>query len=186
MRRRVALAAAGLLLGLAAIWAVPTPAYACSCAQTSDEGHVSRADVIFTGRIEDDRSDQQTRILTFVVERIYKGSIGTRQVISTSASGASCGLEIGGEGTFLVFANHADQPGQLEANLCGGTRPGGAPAILGEGRPPQPESASPSDPAGPAPPAAKPNTGPLLLIIGVVIIIAAFRVAARARRREAR
>ena len=184
MRRFLAYAAAVLLLGLAAVWAAPTPAYACSCAETSDEGYVSRADAIFTGRIDDDRHDQQTRTITFVVERIYKGNLGARQVISTSASGASCGLEIGGPGTFLVFANRADEPGQLTANLCGGTRAGGALAILGEGRPAPPESATPSDSAGPAPPAARMNTGPLLLIIGVVIIISAFRVAALARRRR--
>ena len=186
MRRCGALAAAALLLVLASIWAVPARAYACSCAAASDERYVSSADVIFTGRIDDDRSDQQTRTITFVVERIYKGDAGPRQVISTSASGASCGLEIGGPGTFLVFANAVDEPGQLKANLCGGTRPGGALAILGEGRAPQPESASPSDSASPAPPAARPNTGPLLLITGIMFIIGAVVVATRARRREAR
>ena len=182
MRRLAAYAAAGLLLGLAAIWAVPARAYACSCATTSDEGYVSGADVIFTGRIEDDRSDQQTRTIIFVVDRLYKGNTGARQVVSTSASGASCGLEISGAGPFVVFANHADQPGQLEANLCGGTRTGGAPAVLGEGRTPQPESGSPSEPGPPAPPAARPNTGPLLLAIGVMFIIGAVIVAARGRR----
>ena len=146
MRRCGALAAAALLLVLASIWAIPARAYACSCAAASDERYVSSADVVFTGRIDDDRSNQQTRTITFVVERIYKGDAGPRQVISTSASGASCGLEIGGPGTFLVFANAADEPAKLKANLCGGTRAGGALAILGKGRAvPQLESAEPSD-----------------------------------------
>ena len=35
--------------------------------------YVSSADVIFTGRIDDDRSDQQTRTITFAVERSLQG-----------------------------------------------------------------------------------------------------------------
>lgn len=183
MRRLAACAAAALLLALAAIWTVPARAYACSCAQVSDEDQVAAANVIFTGRIDGDQSDQQTRTITFVVERIYKGDAGSRQVIATSASGASCGLEIGGAGTFLVFANHADEPGELQANLCGGTRAGGAPAALGDGRAPQANPASPPGSPGPITPGDESNSGTLLIILGVAIIAAAVMIAVRSARR---
>ena len=186
MRRCGALAAAALLLVLASIWAVPARAYACSCAAASDERYVSSADVIFTGRIDDDRSDQQTRTITFVVERLYKGDAGPRPGDLDQCLRRELWTRDRRTGNLPGLRECCGRAGQLKANLCGGTRAGGALAILGEGRAPQPESAEPSDSATPAPPAAKPNTGPLLLIIGVVIIIGAFRVAALARRREAR
>jgi hypothetical protein len=183
VRRLAAGVTAVLLLALAAIWAVPARAYACSCAQVSDEDHVSAADVIFTGRIDDDQSNQQTRTISFVVERIYKGVAGPRQVVLTSASGASCGLEIGGAGTFLVFANPAEEPGQLQANLCGGTRAGGAVAILGEGRLLPSESAIPSASPSPAAPRSGSTSGTLLIFLGIAIIAAAVAIAVRHARR---
>ena len=143
--------------------------------------------MIFTGRIDGDRSDQQTRTITFVVERIYKGDAGPRQVIATSASGASCGLEIGGAGTFLVFANLRTSRASCKANLCGGTRAGGALATLGEGRAPQPESGQPVGlRLARLTPASESNTGPAADHLGVVIIVGAVMIAVRSARRTVR
>ena len=95
---------------------------------------VAAANVIFTGRIDGDQSDQQTRTITFVVERIYKGDAGSRQVIATSASGASCGLEIGGAGTFLEVREPCGRAGRAAGQPVWRHARRGAPAAHGRGR----------------------------------------------------
>jgi hypothetical protein len=134
--RAAALVLAAVLLALSALWATPAPAYACSCAGASDDQLAANADVIFTGTVTDDQVDEgeQTRTLTFTVDRVFKGQATATQVVTTHASGASCGLEISGPGPFLVFADQ-EQSG-LTANLCGGTRAGSAPAGMGAGQAP--------------------------------------------------
>jgi hypothetical protein len=139
--RPAALLLAALLLALTALWAIPAPAYACSCAAVSDNEHAANAAVIFTGTITDDRVDEgrQTRTLTFAVDRVFKGQATKTQVVATHASGAGCGLEISGPGPFVVFADQ--EQSRLTANLCGGTRPGSAPAAMGTGQAPVSNSA---------------------------------------------
>ena len=79
-----------------------------------------------------------------------------------------------------MFANHADEPGELQANLCGGTRAGGAPAALGDGRAPQAEPGQPAGARpGPITPGDESNSGTLLIILGVAIIAAAVMIAVR-------
>ena len=139
--RTAALLLAALLLALTALWASPAPAYACSCRSASDDQHAANAESIFTGTVIDDRVDarEQTRTLTFTVDRVFKGQATSTQVVTTHASGASCGLEISGPGPFLVFADQ-EQSG-LTANLCGGTRTGSAPAAMGAGQAPLSDTA---------------------------------------------
>jgi hypothetical protein len=186
MRRFFAYAAAVLLLGLAAIWAVPPRAYACSCSEVSDVEHIDQADVIFTGQIVGDEADTQQRTLTFAVDRVYKGEAVSRQVIRTERNGAACGLEIAGPGSFVVFAYiEGGRPDELRANLCGGTRYGPAPASLGEGGPPQ---SGPSDPPDgsltPSPTSDEPPPAlrPRLLLVGVLAILIGVVIARRSRR----
>jgi hypothetical protein len=126
----------GLGAGVAVLVAAALPASACSCAVVSSVGTPGEAqaafdaaDVVFTGRIVDrdeplfalGGSSGDRVILTFAVDAVHKGTATTRQRLGTAASGASCGLEIVGEGPFLVFAT-ADGDG-LTASLCGGTSP---------------------------------------------------------------
>jgi hypothetical protein len=131
---------AALLLVLACTWVLPAPAYACSCIyDEQDPELVQRAEVIFTGTLTKDQSSGQTRTLTFAVERVYKGRATATQEIKTRPDSAACGLELAGSGPFLILAaSDPDWPGQLSANLCGGSRAAPAPASLGAGYPPQP------------------------------------------------
>ena len=140
--RTAALLLAAVLLALTALWATPAPAYACSCVESTDAEHAARADAIFTGSVTDDRVDEgeQTRTITFAVDRVYKNAAVTAtQVVTSHSSGAACGLEISGPGPFLVFAEQ--ELSGLTANLCGGTRAGPAPVSLGSGEAPRPDSA---------------------------------------------
>lgn len=130
-----------------------TPAFACSCAPMSEQEYYEHADVVFAGRLVDREEPPQRLImssmdpatLTFVVSEVYKGEADERQAVGTAQSGASCGLEVSGEGPFLVYATEASDG--LRASLCGGTR------ALAEGNP----AAWP----GSAPRAAEPAEKPL-------------------------
>jgi hypothetical protein len=170
--RRVALALAAVLLALTALWATPPPAYACSCAYPSDDPELVRlAEVIFTGTVAADQVDEraQTRTLTFTVNRVYKGTATSTQVVTTHSSGATCGLEISGPGPFLVFADQ-EQSG-LTANLCGGTRAGSVPAGLGSGQTPI---------AGPEAPPDEPRRGAWYPVVGFFVALCGAGVVAYA------
>ena len=61
---------------------------------------------------------------------MQKGEASPDQTVRTEASGASCGLELGGRGPYLVFALSEVDPssrielgrGELYSGLCSGTR----------------------------------------------------------------
>ncbi len=135
-------ALAGLLQLVTTLGAAP--ALACSCAPMTDAEYADSADVVFAGTLlhreePDDGgivSSGDLVTLTFAVDEVYKGQVGTTAQVRTARSGGSCGLELDGEGPFLVFTQFGDDG--LTASLCGGTRdlPETVPAVLGEGRPP--------------------------------------------------
>lgn len=113
-------------------WVAAPSASACSCALGSTAGQVAGADVVFTGTLvsrevehPDDpvRSSSDRAVHVFAVDTLYKGTAFPRQVVVSADSGASCGLELQGDGPFLIVATSpADAPeGQLAADLCGGS-----------------------------------------------------------------
>jgi|SRR5262245_25010055 len=148
----------GLLLVTAA------PAAACSCVGgMSDAQYAAGADAVFVGtlidRVDPPRtgtfSSSDPATLTFQVSRVYKGAVTVRQEIVTAMSGASCGLELVGEGPFVVFGERSSheqyqlEPGQYASNLCGGSRAladGGEPqlGVLTTPRPPTPDDGTDS------------------------------------------
>lgn len=133
LRRLVGAVALGMLFAVAVV--VPTPAFACSCAfAANDQRNFDGAAVVFAGDLVSDDGSLfgRTRTLTYRVQRVYKGSAFARQTVVTEESSASCGLERGAAGPYLVFAQ-GDGADELWAALCGGTRAGGAPAAFGPG-----------------------------------------------------
>jgi hypothetical protein len=131
--RRIAVS---LLLGalLSAFGLVlATPAVACSCAlPPSTADSFAAADAVFTGRLVSREvehpdwpimSSADPALHVFAVERVFKGAVHEEQGVISADSGASCGLELSGEGPFVVFATasaDADE-GRYAADLCGGT-----------------------------------------------------------------
>ena len=95
-RHPAALLLAAVLLALGALWASPAPASACSCAPASDDEYAANAAAIFTGTLVENQVDEpaQTRTLTFTVDRVFKGQVTATQVVTSHASGASCGVEL--------------------------------------------------------------------------------------------
>jgi hypothetical protein len=132
VRRFVAtLLTAGLLTAAGVL--VAPPASACSCPPLTTVEYLRIADAVFTGTLVSREvasgrpvtSSGDPALHVFTVDRVYKGEVREVQGVVSAASGASCGLELQGEGPFLVFATRAgDLPaGRYSADLCGGTAP---------------------------------------------------------------
>ena len=127
-----------LLLTSVGWWAAPERAFACSCAyELEHPALIERAEVIFSGTVTKNRVRGQTRTLTFIVDRVYKGSAYATQTVTTAAQVPACGLELTRSGPYVVFAQRTGSPGDmLEANSCGGTRAAPIAADLGPGQTP--------------------------------------------------
>ncbi|CCG05515.1 hypothetical protein [Blastococcus saxobsidens] len=135
--------AATLLTGLVFVlagWVLAAPASACSCTGGTTAEFFARADAVFTGSLGSrsvDRppgpigSSTDPALHVFAVDTVFKGTASERQGVVSPESGASCGLELTGDGQFAVFATRdatlGETPftplaeGQYAAFLCGGT-----------------------------------------------------------------
>lgn len=136
MRR---LTARVLLIVLTAVvmtaWSQISPAYACSCVGRSVSENFTAADAIFVGRLDSrtvshrlpNVSSDDPALHVFAVQTVYKGEVREKQGVVSASDGASCGLELQGDGPFMVFASRdgditvRPEPGQYAANLCTGT-----------------------------------------------------------------
>jgi hypothetical protein len=182
------LSAAGLL--------VASPAQACSCAEATTAEHVAAADVVFTGTLlsrEVDHPDwpvmssDDPALYVFAVDAVYKGDVHAEQGVVSASESASCGLDLAGDGPFVVFASSDTglPDGQYRAGLCNGTGLADD-AVLTE-----------LDGLAPAPPAAgapldgqagvqSPGNGALpvvLLGVGAAVVLLAGWVLLRRQRR---
>ena len=170
--RHISAVLAGLLLVVTSIWAIPAPAYACSCAYANDDpALLDRAEVIFTGTVIGERSLGYNRTYTFAVTKVYKGSAYAEQRVQSASQSSACGLDLVGSGPFLVLAGYAPS-GTVLANSCGGTTKAPAPAApapaaLGPGSLPQP-GVEPPNPPG----VIWPAVGALLVATAAVLFLA--------------
>ena len=132
MRRLLVLLLSGLLLLTG--WVLAPSASACSCAPATPAEQVERADVVFTGTLVSREvvhpvpgvvGSDDPAVHVFAVDAVLKGTASAHQEVVSADSSASCGLDLSGDGPFLVHAT--DPPGgpegRLTANLCGGTAP---------------------------------------------------------------
>ncbi|MGQ0632011.1 MAG: hypothetical protein ACT4P1_13315 [Sporichthyaceae bacterium] len=120
-------------------------AQACSCMASDEISNFERAGVVFKGSIEAATSSARqergkpatTSGITYIFTpaTTYKGETLDPQQVFTPADSAACGVELDGDGPFLVFANIPDRDSArqlgidqdtLTMNACGGTRPIGA------------------------------------------------------------
>jgi hypothetical protein len=85
-----------LLVAVAGSAARPECAYACTCVPVNAKLDLPRADAAFVGTLlfkADDQPSEATYV--FAVERVVKGTLGSRVQIRSGAGGASCGFEVG-------------------------------------------------------------------------------------------
>lgn len=108
-----------------------TPAAGCTCEMKTSVQHAARADVVFTGRLQEIdagvrglvRSSMDPVTYRFEVERVLKGEVRQSASVVSAADGASCGLEGMNLGArYTVFAQI--DAASLRSGLCGGTHPG--------------------------------------------------------------
>ena len=136
MRRLLVLVLTALGL-LSAGWLLAPAASACSCVPATTAEQVAGADVVFTGTLVSREvvhplpgvvGSDDPAVHVFAVDSVLKGTAAARQTVVSADSSASCGLDLSGDGPFLVHAS--DPPGapegQLTASLCGGTAPADA------------------------------------------------------------
>jgi hypothetical protein len=171
VRRWTAGLLAGLLLVLAG-WVLAPAASACSCTGGTTAEHALRADAVFSGRLVAREVvggwGGGTALHVFAVDTVHAGEVAARQGVVSPASGASCGLELAGEGPFLVFATRED--GRLAAGRCGGTTAWTAEAaaevqMLTGATAPEPGAAGTELPGGP-------STALVEAVVAVLLVVA--------------
>jgi hypothetical protein len=131
----------------------------------------------------------------FAVDTVFKGAAHERQGVVSPVSGATCGLELSGEGPFVVFATRSADLGgmrftslaedQYAAFLCGGTAPS-TPALEAElgalaDVPPGSSAAPLPGAAGTVPPGSG-MLVPGLVGVGAAALLAGTWVLVRRRR----
>jgi hypothetical protein len=108
-----------------------TPATACTCEMKTSVQHAARADVVFTGRLQEIdagvrgpiRSSMDPVTYRFEVERVFKGEVPQNASVVSATDGGSCGIEGMNVGArYTIFAQ--TDAGSLRSGLCGGTHPG--------------------------------------------------------------
>jgi hypothetical protein len=200
MRRAAATLLLTCLFAAAALL-VAGPASACDCATGSTAGYFADADAVFTGSLVSREepatitSSADPALHVFAVETVYKGTVQESQDVLSPVSGATCGLELTGDGPFVVFATRSTDIGgqftpladdQYAAFLCGGTGPV-TPAITAEltalADGPNETSAAPRPGAAGVRSADAGGMLPVLTGAGAIVVLAGAAVLLRRRLR---
>jgi lactam utilization protein B len=93
--------------------AVAPAASACSCVGGTTQRFFADADAVFTGRLVSREepatvtSSADPALHVFAVDTVYKGTVHQSQGVISPVSGATCGLELTGDGPFVVFATRS-------------------------------------------------------------------------------
>ncbi|KAI9133446.1 hypothetical protein [Acaryochloris sp. CCMEE 5410] len=107
----------------------PQAAWACSCMQSTPEEQMERADIVFTGRVIDQKMKAaeiqpfggRTWVQwTFEVESDQKGAVSEQVTVESASNSAACGINFQMGERYQVFANQSNT--DLKASLCSGTR----------------------------------------------------------------
>ena len=194
-RTAVTLLLSGLLMAAGLL--VATPASACSCVGQTTQEFFDRADAVFTARLVSREepapmtSSADPALHVFAVDTVFKGTAHEEQAVLSPVSGATCGLELVGEGPFVVFASRSADLGgepfatladdQYAAFLCGGTAPltpaleaeltALSPAPAPSEEPPAPGAAGPADAGSALPGPAIAAVVALGLVVGTGALV---------------
>lgn len=109
------------IITLALLTAVPRSAHGCSCSEMYSplSEYVDQVDVAFSGHQVDRGDDWELTVLTFEVDRVYKGEVGPRVELYTSLN-SSCGIDFGPAGYTGVAAFAAGpESTELWVHWCG-------------------------------------------------------------------
>ena len=138
---------ASFLLGTAVALIDATQAFACSCAGISTIRALRESDAVFRGTVISKdvigRGDSARTDIRFAVDRVYKGTVYSEQVVASDHDTDACGLDPDLGSTWVIFAidgieGEGDRSvNRLITTLCSGNLPSGiAPVVLGRPTPP--------------------------------------------------
>ncbi len=91
-------------------------AQACSCAIVDPRAGLTEADGAFIGVLVKREEQVSSALLTFRVEEVFKGEIGSTITVRTSLSGGSCGIELSSGGRTGLLVTRQD--GGWSGHLC--------------------------------------------------------------------
>ncbi len=126
---------------------LPTPAYACECANVSTSRSLRTADAVFRGRVTEKdlvgRKPERRVDLRFEVDAVFKGTVYREQVVATAPDTAACGLDPEVGTTWIIFAIDGvegignDAVSRLVTGSCSGSLPTSNPPLtIGRPEPP--------------------------------------------------
>lgn len=96
---------------------------ACKCAPPPPPKEaMAGAEAVFSGKCIDIVIKDRQKICTFEVDRVWKGEVGAKVVITTAEHGATCGYGFSTEGdaTYMVYAR--GKKGEFSTSICTRTR----------------------------------------------------------------
>jgi hypothetical protein len=147
--RRLCLAL--LALGLVALAVVINPqrAMACDCTGITTRRALEQSDAVFVGRVlrvdEVGQGDARRADIRFSVDRVFKGTVYSEQVVASAIDAAACGLTPQPGSTWVIFAvDGVEGRGssaifRLRTTVCSGNLPTSSPPqSLGAGSDPRP------------------------------------------------
>jgi len=103
-----------------ALWALPSPAAACSCAEESVAEAVARAGAIFEGRVVAITGEGELLEVEVAVTQAWRGVAHETVSVRTAARESACGHPFAIGESYLVYT----EPGaELRVSRCSRTRP---------------------------------------------------------------
>lgn len=172
-----------LLLAAGVVVVPASSAYACMCLRESPQEYLRTSDAVFTGHLVDSELRFGGKeVLTFQVGRVYKGAVTYLEEVASQSDDVGCGLDLRGDGPFLVFADATEAaPGEPRyfAGGCTGTRyVSDTDPVLDALGPATPPDALPSE-------TKSPLTAPELISLALLALVgAALAVLWRGRSRN--
>src|SRR5205085_11087081 len=101
----------------------PQTSWACSCASSTTEQQVARAETVVEGTLDWVATNGISTTYSVAVEKVFKGKAAEREKLVGNASEASCGLGSLATDEKYLFFIEGRHPGQMKVSLCTGTTP---------------------------------------------------------------
>ena len=149
MRRRLTILLS-IAVAAGVLW-IPSPASACTVAESTEAEQLARADLVFEGIAASSHDPNAAAPIssgdpiywTFIVDHRIKGDAAAEQTVWTPRSGATCGVDFTVGVRYRVFA--AARDGAFMSTLGSGTREAVlVPETTTTTKPPAPTTSTPT------------------------------------------
>jgi hypothetical protein len=110
-----------ILIGIVAIFTMPIPSSACSCAEEPTvEAELDRSAAVFRGVVLEKNPVNYSQKVLFEVKEIWKGIDQSQIIIQTGAGGGDCGFQFHTGQEYLIYASASKEYGgdYLVTSIC--------------------------------------------------------------------